>query len=547
MLRFTTPDRRRFLAGTAASTLAAAGPRAVRAADRRKVLRVRSYSDLAVLGPAYRRTGSDHDVFRCLLPALISYKPGADRWEWQLEAAEEIKQLDDTTIAFRLKPGWQWTGGFGELTAEDVKCSYERIADPANESPYHDDWSALDHVEVTGPYTGTIHLKRYFAPLWSTTLPTGSGRIVCKRAVEALPEKTFATSVPATCGPYVLAEWQPKRRTVLRRNPDYKGPQPHFDEVRIHPIDDEEIAEVAYQGGVLDFTSIGLHTFAGYGGQAPAGSALVDKPSLAFNWVGMNVEHPKLRDERVRKAVQRAIDAEAAVDAAYFGRAARANGVVAPGLIGHRDRNLAGHDPAEAKRLLGEAGVKDLGLTMHLLNKTGHLAMARVIQEALGRGRRHARAGPARLGRLLDARGREIGRPLEDGPAPAAPLHPEPGPGLGDRLVHARADRGVELGALGQPRVRPPPRGGPARARYPEARRPLPAHAGPDGGERGVPVPDPRGDRLHPPRGPGAGALAGRKAGVPRVPGPSHGPRLNVAASGLGARTRAVALEAGLA
>ena len=97
----------------------------------------------------------------------------------------------------------------------------------------------------------------------------------------------------------------------------------------------------------------------------------------------MNVEHPKLRDERVRKAIQRAIDAEAAVDAAYFGRAARATGVVAPGLVGHRDRNLVGHDPAEARRLLGETGVKDLGLTMHLLDKTGHLAMAQVIQASL--------------------------------------------------------------------------------------------------------------------------------------------------------------------
>src|SRR3954468_20553873 len=289
MLRFTTPDRRRFLAGTAASTLAAAAPPAGRAADRPKVLRVRAYSDLAVLDPAYRRTASDDDIVRCLLPALISYKPNTDRWKWELEAADEIKQLDDTTIAFRLKPGWQWTGGFGELTAEDVKFSFERIADPANGSPYHDDWSALDHVEVTGPYTGTIKLKQFFAPLWSTTLPVGSGRIVCKKAVEALPDKKFTTSVPASCGPYVLAEWQPKRRTVLRRNPDYKGPQPHFDEVRIHPIDDEEAAEVAYQGGVLDFTSIDLGTLASYKGQAPKGSALIDKPSLAYLWVGMNV------------------------------------------------------------------------------------------------------------------------------------------------------------------------------------------------------------------------------------------------------------------
>ncbi len=383
MLRFVTLDRRHFLAGTAAGALVATGPRALHAADQPKVLRVRSYSDLAILDPCYRLAAPEDDIFRCLLPALISYKPGADRWEWELEAAEEVKQLDDTTIAFRLKPGWQWTGGFGELTAEDVKFSFERIADPANKSPYHDDWSALDHVEVTGPYTGTIKLKQFFAPLWSTTLPVGSGRIVCKKAVEALPDKKFTTSVPASCGPYVLAEWQPKQRTVLRRNPDYKGPQPYFDEVQIHPIDDERIADVGYQAGELDFTGIDLGTLASYKGQAPKGSALIDKPSLAYLWVGMNVEHPDLKDERVRKAVQHAIDADAALDAAYFGQAERATGLVAPGLIGHRDRNLTVHDPEEAKRLLDEAGVKNLRLTLHLLNKTEHLAMAQVIQASL--------------------------------------------------------------------------------------------------------------------------------------------------------------------
>src|SRR4051795_9849700 len=112
MLRFTTPDRRRFLAGTAA----AASPRAVRAADRPEVLHVRSHADLAVLDPAYRRTASDHDVFRCLLPALISYKPGARRWEWDPEAADEIRQLDDPPNDIRLNEGWRWTGGFGQLT-----------------------------------------------------------------------------------------------------------------------------------------------------------------------------------------------------------------------------------------------------------------------------------------------------------------------------------------------------------------------------------------------------------------------------------------------
>ena len=68
-----------------------------------------------------------------------------------------------------------FTGGFGEMTADDVKFSYERIADPAQQSEYADDMAQLDHVEVTDQHTGVIVLKEPFAPLWTSSLPGATG------------------------------------------------------------------------------------------------------------------------------------------------------------------------------------------------------------------------------------------------------------------------------------------------------------------------------------------------------------------------------------
>src|SRR6185369_3166153 len=138
----------------------------------------------------------EDDITTCCLHKLIRRKIG-ESWAWELDAAASVDQVDDTHIKFTLRPGLTWSNGFGEITAEDVKYSYERIADPKMKSPYADDWSALDHVEVTDPLSGIIVLKGFFASLWSTTLPEGSGKIVCKKAVEALPEKRFKTSIPA--------------------------------------------------------------------------------------------------------------------------------------------------------------------------------------------------------------------------------------------------------------------------------------------------------------------------------------------------------------
>ena len=75
----------------------------------------------------------------------MALKPG-ESWGWERDAALSIEQVDPTHIRFQLRPGLGWTGGFGEVTAEDVKFSYERIANPAMKSPYRGDWAKLDRV-----------------------------------------------------------------------------------------------------------------------------------------------------------------------------------------------------------------------------------------------------------------------------------------------------------------------------------------------------------------------------------------------------------------
>jgi peptide/nickel transport system substrate-binding protein len=376
-------SRRRVLAGTGSIAAALAlGPRWSWGADG-KILKVRSYADLQVLDPLARKGAPDDHITSCTFHNLIKWKAG-DKWEWDLDAAEMIEQVDDTHIKFRLKPGLKWSGGYGELTAEDVKYSYERIADPKNESPYKDDFAVLDHVEVTDKHNGTIILKEYFAPLWTSTLPEGSGKIVCKAAVEKAGGK-FTTEVPASSGPYIIKEWTPKQRTVLARNPDYTGSEkPYFDEIHIMPIEDEKTAEIAYEAGDVDYTGVSLSSLSRFKDSPPANTKLQESPSLAYVWLGMNVEHPTFQDPKVRRAMQHAIDVDAVLEAAYFGVAKRATGIIAPGLPGHREANKYNYDPEKAKALLKEAG-KEGGFqtTMSVLNKTERLSAAQIVQANL--------------------------------------------------------------------------------------------------------------------------------------------------------------------
>jgi peptide/nickel transport system substrate-binding protein len=100
-------------------------------------------------------------------------------------------------------------------------------------------------------------------------------------------------------------------------------------------------------------------------------------------WLGMNVDNPALTDIRVRRAIQKAVDVDAVLKAAYFGVAARSTGIIAPGLPGHRDVEPPARDLEGARALLEEAGARDLSLRLDLLNKTERTTAAQVIQANL--------------------------------------------------------------------------------------------------------------------------------------------------------------------
>ena len=374
-------SRRSFLAAAGAFGAATMAMPRMAVSQDGKVLTVRSYSDLQVLDPAFRLSLPEDDIIRSIFAPMVNPQPG-DTWGWKAVAVDSIEQLDDVTVAFTLKDNIGFTDGYGQMTAEDVKFSIERFADPALESPYAGDWSALKEVEVKDKLSGLIHLKNKFVPLWTTTLPTPASCILSKKAMEELGDK-ITTKPVAQSGQYLLAEWQPKQKTILRRNPDWQHEPGGFDEIHIIPIEDPATAERGFEAGDLDYTWTSVSSLPRLKANPPAGSVVLEKPSLAYVWMGMNEDNEALKDVRIRRAIQHAIDRQSVVDAAYFGAAAVANGIIAPGLPGSRDSVTYDYDPDKARELLAEAGAEGLNVTLDILNQSERLAAAQVIQANL--------------------------------------------------------------------------------------------------------------------------------------------------------------------
>ena len=373
--------RRHFLQSSALGVMALSMPTVVWAGGK-KILKVRDYTSVDSFDPAIASGIPEESANHAIYNKLVCYEPG-DKWGWQLEAAKFVEQVDPTHIKFELKQGIQFTDNYGEMTAEDVKFSLERHLDPELKSQLKGDLGTFSHVETTGTYSGVIVLKEPFQPIWMTGLTYMAGNIISKKAT--MEKGGTFTQPPCSSGPYKYKSWKPKQGTVLVRNDQWIGKPADFDEIHIVVIDDEKTAEVGFEAGDIDFTRISMSSLGNYLAKPQPNSTLVTKPSLYYVWVGMNVENEILKDQRVRKAVQYAVDVDAVLEASYFGAAKRATGLLAPGLIGHRESNLIPKpDLDKAKALLKEAGyAKGLTLTLDVLNKTTFITAAQVIQASL--------------------------------------------------------------------------------------------------------------------------------------------------------------------
>jgi peptide/nickel transport system substrate-binding protein len=376
-------SRRELLAGTAAAGLAGTlplGNAAQAQAAPRTNITVRIDRDLEVLDPSARTGPWDGNVVRTVFQRLLKQKPNSA--ELENDAAAEVNQTSPTIVEFRLKPGQMFTDGFGEMTAEDVKFSFERIGLPpqGRESIYRGDWVNLERVEVTGQYTGKIVLSRPRANLFNIALGDVSGCIVSKRAVEQRGAEH--NTKPVGSGPYQVVSMERQRGATLRRNPAYQGARAGFDEIGIRFISDPRTTDLALRAGELDFAILPPSVAEPL--RSVQGLTVTEQPSLAYLWVGMNTEKAPLNDLRVRQAIRLGLDVDQMLLAGYNGKAPRLNTVLPPQVVGHwRDAPVYRRNVAEARRLLQEAGATNLRLKLLILNQPIYQSMALVARALL--------------------------------------------------------------------------------------------------------------------------------------------------------------------
>ena len=343
-----------------------------------------------------------------------------------VEKGRQIRKRGEVWT-FRIKPGLRFQddpcfpGGKGrEIAAADFLYSFRRMMDPAVPCP----WLTYFQDKLLGaPEYVALNEKRakrgrkadYAAPVAGLQLDPADPYVFRLITVEPYPQLRYLMAMPATsplahdaadaygsdlsrhpvgCGPYVLAEYLPKQRIVLEKNPNRPpllypstgmpgdreagllrdaGKQlPFADKVVFTVIPEDVTGWNLFLQGYQDSWGVTQTNYrqvmSRQGTLSPEmkrrGASLHTAPYPDIMYFAFNMTDPVLggytpRRRKLRQAVSLAVDNQAFLDLFAQGRGVAAQFLIPPGIFGWDAsyRNpYCQHSLTKAKKLLAEAG-----------------------------------------------------------------------------------------------------------------------------------------------------------------------------------------------
>ncbi|MBN9510538.1 MAG: ABC transporter substrate-binding protein [Alphaproteobacteria bacterium] len=280
---------------------------------------------------------------------------------------------DGTVYTFKLRPGVKFHDGT-PFDAAAVKFNFERFWDESSPNFYkkakafviaYTKW--IKSVEVVDPMTVRVTLKAPNYQWLRIGLQSyGQPLMISPTAVKKYGNGGIALH-PIGTGPFRFVERDQGVKTVLERNPDYWGRPAKLDRIIFRPLQDPATRVNALENGEIQMMSTPpwdeIQRLVGEGFKL---STNANVPYI--NFLHLNFKNDAMKDIRVRKAINMAIDREGIAHDIYHGTGRAEYGMLSPGTDAYDPTFKSySYDPEGAKKLLAEAGhAHDLKLVFEL-------------------------------------------------------------------------------------------------------------------------------------------------------------------------------------
>lgn len=289
------------------------------------------------------------------------------------EAASNCRFSDNQNESYRceLREGLKFSAG-AEVTSQDVKFSIERVIDINSEAGAVGLLTNIDTIETPSDSEVIFHLKTPDAT-FPYKLSTPVAGIVDPQSYDG--NKLREGFDVNGSGPYnVKAEVDGDHmvKAVFTKNSSYKGDlKLRNDKVELRSYPDATAMGKALDSGEIDVMARTMSP-----GQIEEMSAkpkdsveLTEMPGLEIRYLAFDTDEPVVKDKAVRQAVASLVDRGQIASEVYGSTAEPLYSLIPATVTAHTNSffNKYGEpDPAEAERLLDEAGVETpVKFTLH--------------------------------------------------------------------------------------------------------------------------------------------------------------------------------------
>lgn len=292
-------------------------------------------------------------IFYALHDALVKPMPGKPAAPSLAESWTVSR--DGLVHEFVLRRGVVFHNG-DPMTAEDVKFSFERYRGAAAKLLKE----KVAAVEVVDPHRVRFRLHEPWPDFMAfyATPATGAGWIVPKAYVQRVGDEGFKKA-PVGAGPYKLVTFNPGVEMVLEAHERYWRKVPHVKRLVFRVIPDEATRLASLKRGEVDVAYSIRGALAEEVKRTP-GLRLAPTLLPATFWIDFTTEQWNPRspwhDRRVRLAASLAIDRQAINLAETLGFSKVAASIIPSSYEYYWAPPPIPYDPAQARRLLAEAG-----------------------------------------------------------------------------------------------------------------------------------------------------------------------------------------------
>jgi peptide/nickel transport system substrate-binding protein len=344
------------------------------------VLRVAIGADPATFDPAFNDLPVGNAVDLAVMEGLFRLDPKNN--VQKALATDYAFSADGKVFTVKIKTGTRFSNG-DPLNAEAVAASFNRLLDEKVGSIYRGLYASLGSAKAIGEETVEFHLMEPNGHILMLLANTAAS-IVNVKAVQAMGAEYGRK--PIGSGPYKVDKFIGGESFRLVPNPAYAGDFP----ATLKAIEFTVVPEDGSRMALLETDSVDVVERVPPESM-PAINALkhakvINPPSMFSINMEMVLRGP-LQDQRVRKALNLAIDREGMTKGILGGLGTPSVGMVGPGTQDELRRTFptVAFDPEGAKKLLAEAGQKPGALSLTLTCPSGrYIKDAQVCQAIAG-------------------------------------------------------------------------------------------------------------------------------------------------------------------